>query len=367
MSYTREQQADQMMGRFLQTLQEISLAIQKQGENDVVLRAGTEKVLQDIGNAMANLAEKSSSDSEASVSIPSSKIDLTEFTGADRTVWPTWEIQARGKAKSCGSDPSVQFYAIFNKLKDNAAKNVTPWVTKSLKDGTASYEGLLKELGRLYNDPAQQAKALSNLKTMRQQELESFANFFPKFERELANAGGTNFDESIKVMFLRTALNSKFSACLPLTKNYSTYEDLVADLQTAAAGIANQDALHGKRANPQHQPQPRLPEPSQNQIDVIPMDWTPTSNNQGRVHNNANQRPRARWVSPEVFAARREANCCLRCGNNKHYQPNCPYRAPINPNNINNNRAVRSIDPALLQAEPEINMENEQIDLSGKE
>lgn len=127
---------------------------------------------------MANLAEKSSSISEASVSIPSSKVDLTEFTGADRTVWPTWEIQARGKAKSCGSDPSVQFYAIFNKLKDNAAKNVTPWVTKSLKDGTASYEGLLKELGRLYNDPAQQAKALCNLKTMRQQERESFANFF---------------------------------------------------------------------------------------------------------------------------------------------------------------------------------------------
>ena len=127
---------------------------------------------------------------------------------------------------------------------------------------------------------------------MRQQERESFASFFPKFERELANAGGSNFDESIKVMFLRTVLNFRFSACLPITRNYITYQDLVADLQTAAAGIANQEVFYGRRSNPQ--PYARLPEPSYSQNDMTPMDWSLTKNNQGRIHEETNQRPRAR-------------------------------------------------------------------------
>lgn len=143
--------------------------MQQQGEKDVILRASTENFLQDIGNAMTNQAEKTAPIPEESAVIPSSKVDLKDFTGADRTIWPTWETQARIKAESCGNDPQARFYAAFNKLKDNAASNVTPWVTRSLKDGTATYEGIFKELGLLFDDSAQQAKAPSNLKIMSQQ------------------------------------------------------------------------------------------------------------------------------------------------------------------------------------------------------
>lgn len=113
--------------------------------------------------------------------------------------------------------------------------------------GKATYEGLLNELGRLYDDPAAQVKALSNLKTMKQQERESFANFFPKFEKELAIEGGVSFEDSIKVMFLRTSLSNRFRSCLLLTKHYATCEKLITDLQTAAAAIANEEILSGRR------------------------------------------------------------------------------------------------------------------------
>ena len=192
---------------------------------------------------------------------------------------------------------------------------------------------------------------------MKQLERESFSNFFPKFEKELANAGGTSIGDQIKIMFLRTALSSRFRNCLPKTKHDTMYEELIIVLQNAAATMANEEALFRTREIGQIQSRfqdqslpPNLPES---------MDWTPTvsAQSQNRVTGEINQRPRARWVSRETIAARREANCCLRCGNSKHYQQNCPYRPPINPNRpiSNNQRGIRNIDQAILMAEPELN------------
>lgn len=351
---TREQQADNMMNRFLATLQEISVTIRQQAQENAAMQKGSEKVLGDLGSAMENLVNRSANSAESNIVQSANRpVDLVEFTGTDRTMWPTWEIQARGKAKSCGLNPEAQFYAIFNKLKDNAAKNVTPWASRHIADGTATYEGLLEELGRLYNDPAQQAKALSSLKSMRQREKESFANFFPKFEKELANAGGVSFQDSIKVMFLKSAINSKFRNCLPKTKHYDTYEDLVSDLQNVAANLLNEEALAGKWTLQQASP---LVSGQIGNDTPVPMDWTPTTINQGRINSNYHERPRASWVSKDTLMARRQANCCMRCGNSQHYQKDCPYRPPINPNlpAKNNQRVMRNVDPALLMAEPEI-------------
>lgn len=359
----RAQQADTMMNRFVTALQQMSEAIERQGRDSAAWRGGEGKVLQGLGSAIENLVEKSSvsavpvaSAESSGTTIANKVIDLAEFNGSDRSIWPTWEIQARGKAESCGPDPSVQFYAVFNKLKDNAAKNVTPWVTRNLSMGTITYEGLLEELGRLYNDPAQEAKALTNLKSMRQLEKETFANFFPKFEKELANAGGANMPASIRIMFLRTALNYRFRSCLPKTKSYDTYEELVNDLRTAASTMANEDVLSGRRENLNFLPrnlEPSAPQPS---YGPSPMDWTPTVNSFGRVGESSDQRPRAQWVSKDVLKMRSDAKCCLRCGNNGHYQNKCPYRPPINPNySGSNNRQSVSVNSALLMAEPDIN------------
>ncbi|KAI1000097.1 hypothetical protein K3495_g8099 [Podosphaera aphanis] len=88
---------------------------------------------------------------------------------------------------------------------------------------------------------------------MKQQERESFAGFFPKFEKVLANAGVGSMGDQIKIMFLKGSINSRFRDCLPKTKHYDTYEDLVVDLQNAAANMANEEALVGRRDLPHTQ------------------------------------------------------------------------------------------------------------------
>lgn len=350
---SRETQADAVMNRFLNTLQEISTAIQRQSQENAATQERSNKVLQCVGKALEDLVGNSNQTNEAGAPLTINKnIDLVEFNGEDRSLWPSWHIQAQGKAGSSGPDPSVQFFTIFNKLKGNAVKNVTPWVKQNLASNTATSEGLLKELARLYDDPAQEAKALNNLKTMKQQERESFGNFFTKFEKDLANAGGASLSSQVKIMFLRLALNSRFKNCLPKTKHYGTYEELVIDLQNAAATMANEDVLFARRDWGQVQSRPQNFSPMN---EPTPMDWAPTSANYlGRTTNEPSKRPRARWVTKETLKARRDANCCLRCGNSNHYQPRCPYRPPINPNQPMRNQQGNIVnpDPSILLTEP---------------
>ena len=81
-----------------------------------------------------------------------------------------------------------------------------------------------------------------------------------------------------------------------------------------------------------------------------PMDWAPTSaNNLGRTTNGPSKRPRAQRVTKETLKARRDANCCLRCGNSYHYQPNCNYRPPINPN-----RPIKNLQGSIVNSDPSI-------------
>lgn len=129
---------------------------------------------------------------------------------------------------------------------------------------------------------------------------------------------------------------------------------MVIDLQNAAATMANEDALLVRRDFGQNQL--RLSQPVAQSNDTTPMDWTPTRNNQSKMNNDENKRPRAQWVSKETLKARQDANCCLRYENRTHYQSNCPHRPPIHPNRQINNFQGKfmNIDPALLMAQPDL-------------
>lgn len=120
---SREEQADAMMSRFLHTLQEISLILQRQGQENSSSHENNTRVMQSVGTTLESLVKNSIQNSSPSMPLAIGKvIDLVEFSGADRFLWPSWQIQACEKAESCGPDPNVQFFAVFNKLKDNAAK-----------------------------------------------------------------------------------------------------------------------------------------------------------------------------------------------------------------------------------------------------
>ena len=119
---SREQQADAIMSRFLSTLQQISATMESQAQANSATQENNVRTMQGVGEALENLVANSKSTNQNSTSGTNRIIDLAEFNGADRSLWPSWKIQAEGKAKLSGSDLSSQFYTIFNKLRDNDGK-----------------------------------------------------------------------------------------------------------------------------------------------------------------------------------------------------------------------------------------------------
>ena len=82
----------------------MSTTLLQQGQENAAVRANSEKILGNLGMAMEKLANSNVIQAETNSPTLNIKIDLVEFIGADRSIWPTWEVQARGKAQSCGPD-----------------------------------------------------------------------------------------------------------------------------------------------------------------------------------------------------------------------------------------------------------------------
>ena len=89
------------------------------------------------------------------------------------------------------------------------------------------------------------------------------------------------------------------------------------------------------------------------------MDWEPTRTIQANQMVTGRSRQRAKWVSPETIAYRREKSLCLRRGNPGHLIKDCkffPAQRPL----ATNQSAVKyvetvgmTVDPTLSSADTE--------------
>jgi hypothetical protein len=72
---------------------------------------------------------------------------------------------------------------------DRAAKtNVTTYYEIQVKQDLANPFGLLDRLELLYGERNWKEKAIQNLYLIRQKDNETFISFYPRFEKEMANA-----------------------------------------------------------------------------------------------------------------------------------------------------------------------------------
>lgn len=80
-------------------------------------------------------------------------------------------------------------------------------------DGARSPEHCLDYLNWRYGDPNAKSRAMERLRASKQKPNESFATFFPKFEKELADSGGGAWDDAVQINYLEGArLSSTFPA-----------------------------------------------------------------------------------------------------------------------------------------------------------
>ncbi|KAM4060442.1 reverse transcriptase (RNA-dependent DNA polymerase) [Hirsutella rhossiliensis] len=114
----------------------------------------------------------------------------------------------------------------------------------------------LDYLNRRYGDPNAKARALDRLRSLKQKPDESFASFFPKFEKELADSGG-EWADVVQINYLEGAINNRLKSSLVSAvsreqrsrKEYGRLSEPLESRQSPVTRIANHMDWEPVKAN----------------------------------------------------------------------------------------------------------------------
>ncbi|KAK9443945.1 hypothetical protein VB005_02471 [Metarhizium brunneum] len=147
--------------------------------------------------------------------------DPPRFEG-NRLGFRAWLSEIRNKLRvdgpAIGSRPD-QFAYIYARLGGQPQSMTIAYVEAGGNDGMSDPDRYLQYLEECYGDPNAKARAIERLRSLRQKDQETFAAFLPKFERELADSGGSAWPEEVKISYLEASINSQL-------RHASVYTDL---------------------------------------------------------------------------------------------------------------------------------------------
>jgi hypothetical protein len=278
------------------------------------------------------------------------------FSGI-KAQWRGWKLEMEGKieedAAAIGNEKSQLRY-IYARLEGSAKTNITTFYELELRKTHPSPEALLNRLDVLYGERNCKDKAIQALHTIRQREDEPFTAFYPRFEKEIANAEAESWEDSSKISYLRNALHPKLKAHL-IGCSKSDLQSYMA-FATKCEEVSNQMEIFGewkgmlensydKRGAKQYgEIHPHGSGTAVSKEDI--MEWEPTTAiraNNIRTRRNRtgypSKRPedqallgkRAKWVDKSEISKRWEEGRCLRCGRDGCRIEQCPLSAAIPP------------------------------------
>lgn len=221
----------------------------------------------------------------------------SKFNGK-RSEYASWASEMREKLildRHLFQSPREMWYYINACLDDGPRQVVASFKAKGGTDGAYDPEDFLNYLDRIYKDVNEQARAATSLRTMRQREDQPFAAFVPRFERQLAAAGGGQWEDTAKITFLEGALSNQLRATLVTAKLPESYNAWVNEVQSIAWKL---EALSSR---------PKFNSSSRN------------NNSSGR---DADGDVKMGGVN-QVRSKRKETRSCYNCGKEGHIAKHC--------------------------------------------
>ena len=104
--------------------------------------------------------------------------------------------------------PSDHFAYIEAYLDDTPAKMVLAYMERAREMNSEDPDQFMAYLNNIYGDDNAKERANNKLNSMSQGK-EAFATFLPKFERTLAEAGGGEWTDEVKINTLKRMLNQE--------------------------------------------------------------------------------------------------------------------------------------------------------------
>jgi len=247
--------------------------------------------------------------------------ELAEFNGK-RAEFRPWLTQARAKlvVDKSGESESVRFWYVHSRLRGYALSQVSPWVDSVLETSDMTTEGLIGQLVAAYDDVDTAERASKKLSQLKQ-EGKPFSSFIAEFDRTLLEAGGLSWADPVKKTFLSNCLSYELRSALVATPVPPTYKEYCTLLHTVSTNLGS---LKRRRAENRHDPGTSYGYSSRIEDK---MDWAPTV----QAAPATTQSQRALWVSQPILDQRKEAGCCLRCGQKGHFIKRCNLLRAVRP------------------------------------
>ena len=180
-----------------------------------------------------------------------------------------------------------------------------------------------------YRDPNAQAQAVDRLRTIKQREVNNFAIFLPRFEKELADSRGAEWADSIRINYLEGTLNHKLHDQLIGISNLPTnYSGYIRTLQIISSHLDSLELSNRQRvrryADDQSSQRPKEPAT----VTTDEMDWESTkANRAAQPDDNEHLRGKTvKWVDQAEINKRKKEGHCYQCGRSGCRIPKCPLK-----------------------------------------
>ena len=296
---------------------------------------------------------------------------IPEFHGTAGT-YRAWRTQLRVKLQIDGARMGGELgkiAAILLSLKGNAQRLCSAQMARYVESPTATAEEVLSYLDLIFQDPDRERAAQEQWFRLRQGTT-PFEHFYAEFERLLAEAGGEQWDERIKVGQLQRATSNEIVRIgiaagpapnsLSLSRRYRQIATDLASLKAPATLFTTNPATAyaagppldpmdidvpgsfasyppstsghnrgGQGGRPLGPPAQRGNNPRPNNVTRV----NPYGADGPGLPTDAALRGRtAKRVSAEVLESRKAAGACFRCGRLNCRVAVCPLAAPPPPN-----------------------------------
>ena len=262
--------------------------------------------------------------------------ELTKFDGT-KGHYPSWKLEAMSKLAYDGhlmGDNRAQLAYLFMRMEPGAQLNVRSYYNAVQVQAAYTPEMFIAYLDSVFVDPNEAGRALQRLQKMRQGESESFAAFFPRFERTLAEAEMSAESDRTKISFLEGTLNDDTRRAM-VGRARTTYLLFAADLQLVGSQL---DGLRQSRKATEDNAK-SLGGQSQKGKGTANEKSRMGGGNAGAGNSSDDGKERARWVTAEEIRRRKERNLCLRCGREGHIIKSCPLAPAQRPTTVEARKA----------------------------
>ena len=273
-----------------------------------------------------------------------------QFTGKknDYPVWRQQMIDKLALDSQFFSSDAERWYFIFSCLEPGPQATIATFYREGATKYNHSPQAMFDYLDQNYKDPFVKKKAMSQLRSLRLSENQTFATFLPKFERLMADAGAIHWPDDAKISLAENALNKRIrSALVAVNLPDDDYPRWLSRVQEVAS---KEDQFHSDFAAP-----------SQRHL------YTTPHRNKNRETTNLDKEGDTRMGGVNRLAqqsserARKETRTCYRCDKPGHLAAHCRSRKG------SKNRAINRSSEGRNATTSQRASDEEEEEESGKE